>query len=38
MNELISLVQKIQKHDANISGTNNEVDFKDIKEIFLEEL
>lgn len=37
MNELIPLVQKIQKHDANISGTNNEVDFKDIKEIFLGE-
>ena len=39
MNELIPLVQKIQKHehDANISGSNNEVDFKDIKEIFLGE-
>lgn len=37
MNELISLVQKIEKHDANVSGTNNEVDFKDIKEIFLGE-
>lgn len=37
MNELIPLVQKIQKHDANISGTNNKVDFKDIKEIFLGE-
>lgn len=37
MNELIPLVQKIQKHDANIPGTNNEVDFKDIKEIFLGE-
>lgn len=35
--ELLTLSQKIQKHDANISGTNNEVDFKDIKEIFLGE-
>ena len=36
--ELLSLSQKIQKHDANISeNPNNEVDFKDIKEIFLGE-
>lgn len=35
--ELLSLSQKIQEHDANISGTNNEVDFEDIKEIFLGE-
>lgn len=35
MPELLLLVEKVQKHDANISGTNNEVDFKDIKEMFL---
>ncbi len=38
MNELIPLVEKIQNHDANIAGTtNNQVDLKDIKEIFLGE-
>ncbi len=34
---MINLSAKIQKHDANISGTNNEVDFDDIEDIFLGE-